>query len=314
MPDKGHFIFSVLPSFSLNSGSMIGTNSVSPTYIINHVTSPYTPDGDHLLRMAPASLSVETQTFNVAYGLTPNVTLNLATSLVEKSLNMETFKGLTGTTPLGYSRGDTWGLGDTQVSTIVRVYRDRINQVTVNFGLSLPTGSTTETMNLLIPTGTRPTARAFYVLQTGTGTVDAMPGITYSGVLNRWSWGASYRGRLPLDDNAEGYRWGDYNEINFWGGYSWTPGLETTLRLNGTQQGTIQGEDPMIRGFGQTADPMFYGGQQISLFAGAIVSGSYIGLKRAQLGFEVGAPLYQDLNGPQLGRDWQVNLALRFKL
>lgn len=95
---------------------------------------------------------------------------------------------MTGTTQLGYNNGDTWGLGDTQVSTIVRVYRDRINQVTVNFGLSLPTGSTTETTNFLIPTGARPTARAFYVLQTGTGTVDAMPGITYSGVLNRWSW------------------------------------------------------------------------------------------------------------------------------
>jgi hypothetical protein len=314
MPDKGHFIFSVLPSFSLNSGSMIGTSSVSPQYIITHVKSPYTPDGDHLLRMAPQSLSVETQTFNVAYGLTPNVTLNIASSLVEKSLNMQTFKGLTGTTSLGYSRSDTWGLGDTQVSTIVRVYRDRINQVTVNFGLSLPTGSTTETQSFLLPTGLRPTSRAFYVLQTGTGTVDAMPGISYSGVLNRWSWGASYRGRLPLDDNSEGYRYGDYNEINFWGGYSWTPGLETTLRLNGTEQGTIHGEDAMIRGFGQTADPMFYGGQQISLFAGAIVSGSYIGIKRAQLGFEVGAPLYQNLNGPQLGRDWQVNLALRFKL
>src|SRR6202012_2246556 len=84
MPDKGHFVFSILPSFSQNSGSMIGTSSVSPTYIINHVTSPYTPDGDHLLRMAPVSLNVETQAFNLAYGLSQNVTLNISTALVEK--------------------------------------------------------------------------------------------------------------------------------------------------------------------------------------------------------------------------------------
>jgi hypothetical protein len=92
------------------------------------------------------------------------------------------------------------------------------------------------------------------------------------------------------------------------------PGLETTLRLNGTTQGAIGGNDPILLGYAQGSDPLFYGGQQVSVFGGVIVSGRYYGLPAAQVGLEWGVPLYQRLNGPQLGRDWQLNLALRYKL
>jgi hypothetical protein len=45
-----------------------------------------------------------------------------------------------------------------------------------------------------------------------------------------------------------------------------------------------------------------------------IVGGRHFGINAAQFGVEAGFPLYQRLNGPQLGRDWQVNVALRYKL
>ena len=91
------------------------------------------------------------------------------------------------------------------------------------------------------------------------------------------------------------------------------PGLETTLRLNGTTQSAIHGNDPIVLGYAQGPNPLFYGGQQISVFGGVIVSGRYYGLPAAQFGLEAGASLYQRLNGPQLGRDWQHNLAMRYK-
>jgi hypothetical protein len=47
---------------------------------------------------------------------------------------------------------------------------------------------------------------------------------------------------------------------------------------------------------------------------GVIASGRFIGAPAGQTGLEAGAPFYQDLNGPQLGRNWQVNLALKYKL
>ena len=314
MPGAGKFVFANTNSFSRNGGNLIGTNSVTPLYIINNVTSPYTPNGLAKLHMVPQDLRNFSEGLSAAYGVTENLSVSVATAFLEKAVDMQTFaKGSTAV--LGYSTGRTEGIGDTQVAGVWRAYRDNINQINVNFGLSLPTGSTTNNQVLLLPNGTAPLKRAFYAMQEGSGTVDALPGVAYSGVLGQWSWGLSYRGRLPLDDNSQGWRYGDYHEINAWGGYSWLPGLETTLRLNGNTQTAIHGFDPAITGFAQGADPAYYGGQHIDLYGGAVVNGRYLGLPTAaSVGLEVGAPLYQNLNGPQLARDWQISLALRYKL
>ena len=311
MPAGGHVTLSFLPTFVRLSGNQIGVNDVSPQYIVTNV--PWFNSATKL-RLVPHSVAQDYQGASVAYGLTDNVTLVVATSYVEKSVDMETFKGASGATPLGYSVGNTEGIGDTAVATIVRVYQGPINQLHGSLGLSLPTGSTTENMTLLAPTGVLSAARAFYAMQPGSGTVDLLPCLTYSGALNAWSWGVSFRGRLPLDRGAQGWAYGDLYEATGWGGYTWTPGFETTLRLDGVTQGRIQGGDPLIVGKAEGANPSFYGGQRVDIFGGAIVSGRFIGLPSTQIAVEAGVPLYQNLNGPQIARDWQIALALRVKI
>ena len=207
MPGAGKFVFANTNSFSRNGGNLIGTNSVTPLYIITNVTSPYTPNGFAKLHMVPQDLRTFSEGLSVAYGVTDNLSVSVATAFLEKAVDMETFtKGSTAV--LGYSTGRTEGIGDTQVAGVWRAYRDNINQINVNLGLSLPTGSTTNNQVLLLPTGLAPLKRAFYAMQEGSGTVDALPGVAYSGVLGPWSWGFSYRGRLPLDNNAQGWRYG----------------------------------------------------------------------------------------------------------
>ena len=78
-------------------------------------------------------------------------------------------------------------------------------------------------------------------MQTGTGTFDVMPGILYGGALGPWSWGLSYRARLPLGVNPEGYMWGNYQEVNGWAGYTWFPGFTTTARANFNVQSPDRG-------------------------------------------------------------------------
>ena len=313
MPSAGRLVVSLLPSFARLQGNQIGTNSVTPQYIVTNIPSAYTPVGTHLLRLVPDNLAIDSQALTIAYGYSNYLTLVAGTALVEKSVTMQAFKGLAGTIPLGVSVGSTEGLGDSALAAIVRIYNDPVNRISLNMGLALPTGSTTDNISLLLPNNTIPEKRGFYAMQPGTGTVDALPGISYSGRIDVWSWGVAYRARLPLDNNAQGYHYGDLNELNAWGGYSWLPGLETTFRLNGTVQGAIQGSDPAIRGYAQGSDPLYYGGRQISTYAGIIVSGRYFNLPAAQVGMEAGVPVYQQINGPQLARDWQVNLALRYK-
>lgn len=295
-------------------GPQIGGSPVSSQYVIANVVSNRTPVGTHLLRLVPQSFDIYGETIGASYGFTPDITGVVAASIVEKNVNMLTFKGLVGATPLGNSVGETRGFGDTTVAGIWRVYRDPVNQINLNLGLSLPTGGTTDNQTLLLPTGASPSLRAFYGMQPGTGTFDALPGIAYSGVRDAWSWGLSYRARLPLGANAQGWRYGDYHEINAWGGYTWLPGLETTLRVNGSTQTAIHGLDAGILGFAQGANPLFYGGQHVDLFGGVNVNGRFVGLPNASIAIEGGAPLYQNLNGPQAARNWQVGVAVRYKL
>ncbi|MDE3176686.1 MAG: alpha-amylase [Pseudomonadota bacterium] len=315
--DPGHFSLSYAPSWTLLSGNQIGASFVSPQYIIQNAYSnhlPPSPGKYGLLRMVPREFDFIGQGASAAYGLTNNITLVAATVFWDKRVHMDTFHPGTGPSALlGTSIGQTDGIGDTLVAGVWRVYRDNVHQLNVNFGLSLPTGSTTLNQTLLVPSGVEKYARAFYGMQPGTGSFDALPGVSYSGVTGPSSWGLAYRGRFPLGDNSQGWRYGDLNDFTGWGGYSWLPGLETTLRADAMFQDRIHGFDPVITGFAQGANPLFYGGQWLSLFAGLNVAGRYFGAPAASLALEVGAPVYQNLNGPQGARALQVSSALSYK-
>jgi hypothetical protein len=87
-----------------------------------------------------------------------------------------------------------------------------------------------------------------------------------------------------------------------------------TTRIAGTIQGRIDGKDPEITGLMQGANPAYYGGESIDLFGGVEIAGHEFGLGHTRFAIEAGLPLYQDLNGPQIGESWQLNavFAVRF--
>lgn len=57
----------------------------------------------------------------------------------------------------------------------------------------------------------------------------------------------------------------------------------------------------------QGAYPGWYGGERLDLLGGIEVAGHEFGLGHTKFAIEAGAPVYQDLNGPQLGSNWQLN-------
>src|SRR5208337_3096610 len=237
----------------------------------------------------------------------------------EKDMSMSTYykSPMQGISPLvGTRTYTTDGLGDVSVTGLFRIYEDGVNHIHVNLGLSLPTGSTTEQMNMLTPMSLTPSymlMRATYGMQLGTGTYDLLPGLTYTADKDLWSWGAAYRGRIALDSD-QGYHWGDTHQVTGWLGYTFIPGVTGTARIAGTVQGKIDGKDPQIFGGMQGASPANYGGERVDLFGGIEIAGHEFGLGHTRLAIEAGAPLYQNLNGPQIGENWQLNavLAVRF--
>ena len=247
--------------------------------------------------------------FGVTYGMTDAVNIMVMGNYVEKDMPMTTYNMMGNES----SRHDKLiapdGFGDVSVVGLFRVYEDGVNHIHLNFGLSLPAGSTTEQMNMLSPMGTYMLMRANYGMQLGTGTYDFMPGVTYIGMKDLWSWGALYRGRFALDSN-QGYHWGDINQLTGWLGYTFVPGITATARIAGTVQGRIEGNDPQIFGGMQGAYPGWYGGERVDLFGGIEIAGHQFGLGHTKLAIEAGFPLYQNLNGPQVGENWQLNAAL----
>jgi hypothetical protein len=316
LPRQGCLIGSYATAWGVNAGSMIGTDSVTAAYAVTHIYSTFTPAGigvPHLVRNDPIDVKILAMGAGITYGLTDNLALTAAGTYFEKWQNVNVFKGMSGTTLEGVSNTSSDGVGDTFVAAVYHLFGDSMNSVNLNMGLSLPTGSTTVDSYTFNNSGVWSNKRAVYTLQLGTGTVDAMPGITYVGVLNQWTWGLSYRGRLPMDNNNQGYRYGYYNEFNGWAGYSWLKGLSTTLRLMGSLQGHISGYDPQIIGYGPCSNPLWFGSNHIDLLPGASISGRYFGMPRLTLVSELDLPLYQDVSGLHTGKDYSIAVGLKYK-
>ncbi len=287
----------------------VGSDKVTPAQIAT-MPNRFSPPHAATYRIVPTSMDMQMQMFGAMLGLTDSVSLMVMGSHVRKEMEMVTFRGMAGTTVLGSSSAVTEGLGDAAVMGLVRLYSDSVHKIHMNLGLSLPLGSTTERVRMLAPTGMQMEMRASYGMQLGSGTVDALPGLTYLGASGPVSWGLAYRARIPLETGEEGWQFGDQHELNGWLGYALVKGVTVTGRVSASTQGRIEGIDPQIQGAMQALDPNNYGGERVELLGGVEIHGMPLGLGATRLAIEAGAPVYQNLNGPQLGRDWMGTLTV----
>ncbi len=312
MPAKGRLVLAIAPIWANLSGQLIGAQSVSSQYIV--ANTPWWVDPTKKLRLVPQNIALATQTGVISYGLTDDLAVVITASIAEKRLEALTFKGPSGITPLGRSYPDTFGLSDFTTSAIYKVYQDPVHRVQVNLGFAYPFSFNTARFDLLQADGTVPNIRAFYGMQPGSGTFDIMPGVVYAGNIDKWSWGLSYRARLPLARNSQNWRFGDLHEFNGWVGYTLIPSVMTTFRVNGTTQSQISGFDAEITGRAVPTNPAFYGGQRVELFGGGVLNGKLVGYDAASIAFEAGLPVYQNLNGPQIKKNWQAGFSFRLRI
>jgi len=257
------------------------------------------------LRVVPLEMSMDMHMLGAMYAPTDWLTLMAMGTLVGNEMDHVTYMGGMGTTVLGEFTTKSFGFGDTRVSALVRALDAGPHHVHVNLGVSLPTGSTAETDQILTPLDTTPTARLPYPMQLGSGTFDLQPGVTYTGKSERFSWGAQYLATICAGHH-NGYAVGDRSDATAWAQYGVSHAIAFSGRVAYGHQGTIDGIDPMIVAPVQTADPDFHGGDRIDLGGGvnfAVQSGA---LKGHRFAIEAMVPVYQDLNGPQLKTGWTL--------
>ncbi len=310
---KGKFMLAYRIGHMQMQGSRIGTTDVSPAFIATTVPNRFfgLPGQPPTLRVVPTEMRMTMHMLGVMYGATDRLTVGAMVPYVSKSMSALTFAGPAGAAVLGGNKMASEGLGDIRLGAHYEAMRKGPRSLNLGLGISLPTGSITETDVMLTPMGTRPLRRMAYGMQLGSGTVDLMPMVTWQSARGRWHWGAQAHGVIRLGKNSEGYALGDEAALTAWTGVKPAPWLSLSGRIEAKTAGRIRGQDPFIAGPMQGADPLNYGGETVTMFAGADLGVMRGPLKGHRMGMELGVPVYQDLNGVQLKRDWSVVFAWR---
>lgn len=292
-----------------------GSDSISPEEIIQTPNrffgSPMQPPN---LRVVPLEMRTDMHMLGAMYAPSDDLTLMVMANYLDKDMDLVTYD-MMGREVGTFSTGAS-GLGDTRVAALWRLYEDGgvdgVEQVHLNLGLSLPTGSIDEEGRVLAPTGMTMTMRLPYAMQLGSGSVEFMPGITYTGQTERAGWGAQLRTSAPLDDNNEGYQFGSRTELTGWTAYRVLPWLSGSLRLTYEHREDIEGIDDEIRAPVQTADPDNYGGDWVNLGLGLNLVGRHGAVAGHRLALEYELPLLQDVNGIQMEMRGMLTLGYQY--
>jgi hypothetical protein len=193
----------------------------------------------------------------------------------------------------------TSGWGDTNVSAIFKLWEGGHQTLVGALGVSIPTGSVDE------KTDGRYT---HYMMQLGSGTWDLTPSVTYQGHADRIFWGAQYLAALRMEEqNDSGYRLGNVHQATSWAGVALCDWMSLTGRAVYRHEGQLRGHYDGAHG--HTSPPDFqanYGGDTVDLGVGLNVVIPRGVLKGNRFGIEALWPVYQELNGTQLERDFTL--------
>ncbi len=299
---KGELMFSYRYMRMSMKDNLIGSNEVTPEIITTTIANPFAgnPGMPPTLRVVPVEMSMDMHMLGAMYAPSDKVTLMAMTMIVTNDMDHVTFQGGMGTTRLGTFNTRTSGLGDTKLSALIHLFRKENTRAHFNLGVSIPTGSITETAQVLTPMNMEPTLRTPYPMQLGSGSFDLLPGITYAGGKNKLGWGTQLMANIRTGDNDEDYRLGNRFEVNTWVSYRLADWISSSFRLKGLTIGTVDGRDVNIMAPVQTADPENHGGERLDAAVGVNLVGRQGFLREHRLALELAVPLLQDLNGPQL--------------
>jgi hypothetical protein len=299
---KGEFMFSYRYRRMSMKDNLIGTNEVSPETIVTTVANPFAgnPGMPPTLRVVPMEMTMDMHMIGMMFAPSDKVTLMAMTMVMTNDMDHITYQGGMGTTQLGTFNVRTSGLSDLKLSALVHLFTKENTRAHLNLGVSIPTGSVTETAQVLTPMNMEPTLRTPYPMQLGSGTFDLLPGVTYSGSKNKLGWGTQLMADIRTGENDEGYSLGNRFEVSTWVSYRLAMWVSGSFRLYGLTAGTVDGVDPNIMAPVQTADTDNQGGERVDAVFGLNLIGQRGFLREQRLACEFGLPMLQDLNGPQL--------------
>lgn len=284
----GGWMFSLRQMHMHMEGMLDGTSSVSNADMFG---AGY--------MVAPQEMDMDMTMLGAMRGVSDDLTLMLMVPYVQKSMELVTMGGAHFTTKAE-------GLGDVSLTGLYRCFDRGGQRLQANLGLYLPTGSTDERD----ATPMSASAKLPYPMQLGTGSFDLKPGVTWLLQKDELSFGAQASLRFSLDENDEGYRLGDRGDVTAWVAHD-MGSFSVSGRLDWMHTGRIHGVDADLNAsMVPTADAQLSGGERLD----AAVGLNYMAGGANRFALEVGMPVAQDLNGPQMEMDWFISLGWQYSL
>ncbi len=249
--------------------------------------------------VAPLKMDMEMHMLGLMYGVTDDVTVMAMMPFARLRMDHRTRMG-------SRFRTRSTGIGDLKLMSLIRLFEREgahgRQGLHLNAGISVPTGNyhnrdETPMGNVRLP----------YPMQIGSGTVDLLPGATWTGTFNDWSAGGQLSGVIRLSRNSRDYSKGQVVRAQAWGARRWFPWLSSSLRVAFERMGNYGGSDKDLNpAIVPTADPRKRGLMKLELGLGLnfIVTGGP--LQGHRFAVEVARPVWQDLQGPQLESEWQL--------
>lgn len=237
----------------------------------------------------PKTMSMDMHMFMPMYNFTHNLSVMLMMNYLSNSMEMTDHTM------------ESSGLGDTEASINYKFLDDTL---AVSLGLSIPTGSVSETMQgtMLMGGMLMDMEMALpYAMQLGSGTYDVTPSLLYLGAYYTLRYGAMVSYKYHIGENDQGYTLGDRSELMVWVRKP-VAGVSLDAEITASNWGSIKGSN---KDYDMTNTPPLrasnYGGTAIDAKVGAEVP-----VGPVSLGLDLGMPLYQDLNGLQMKRTWSA--------
>jgi hypothetical protein len=237
---------------------------------------------------APTKMSMQMHMGMLMYAATDDLALMATLPYLVKSMEHLTADG-------ERFNERTSGIGDVGLRAQYVIYAqpDLRHRVLLNAGLSLPTGSIDERMNGM---------RLEYPMQLGAGTVSLIPGVAYLGQAAQWGWGVEFLPNLRIGDNDNGYRLGNDYRLGLWMIRRLNEVANASARVEARRVENIRGADAELDPADEpTKDASLQGGKRLDFLVGFdLRPGQSPRSEHQRVFLEVGAPVYQDLDGPQL--------------
>ena len=283
--NMGHVRLSVEHSRTELDGLRTGTSNTSASTLLG---SGYS--------RVPTAGSVDRTELRAEYGLGNATTLRLTIPIEARTLRFENGAG-------NITHESAQGLADVLLGTGVELSHKDGERAEIELMVSVPTGtiraregSSGGPADPLLP----------YTLQLGGGTYAINPGFTWTHWSRRWSFGTSAHASIPLGRNDQGWSRGDELRVNSWVSRRIDPFRSVVIGAEYRQENSVQGRDSnMDEAFDPSFDPAFTGNKALYLDFGLHM----IAESDNRLAFEIGFPVWQETEGPQVEEDYHFSVA-----